>query len=81
MLTSVAALAEPAVFQLSVQGAVITRSNLALQTTDGTSLMIPAPDPGAKDLRAMYAKLAREYDSRPKVPDLGGGLPGQLVDR
>jgi hypothetical protein len=29
-------------------------------------------------LRAAYAELARQYDARQRVPDLGGGLPGEI---
>lgn len=27
-------------------------------------------------VRAMYARLAREYEAEPTVPDHGGGVPG-----
>ena len=29
-------------------------------------------------VRAMYARLARDYEAEPTVPDLGGGVPGDL---
>lgn len=30
------------------------------------------------EIRAMYRELARQYDRRPRVPDYGGGLPGEI---
>ena len=32
--------------------------------------------PAVSPVRDLYAKLAREYEARPTVPDLGGGVPG-----
>lgn len=40
--------------------------------------LIQAPAEQAGSLRAMYSRLARQYDARPRVPDFGGGLPGEL---
>ena len=31
-------------------------------------------------LRAMYARLAREYLTEPAVPDAGGGVPGDRYE-
>lgn len=28
----------------------------------------------------MYSQLARQYDARPRVPDNGGGLPGDRFE-
>ncbi len=41
-------------------------------------LVAPSPVEDRRDLRTMYARLARQYDQLPAVPDLGGGLPGEI---
>ena len=59
---------------------VVERKHLELDTPAADEV---TPEPAAPDdtaegspVRALYARLAREYEAEPTVPDHGGGLPG-----
>ncbi len=53
-------------------------------TIPTTVILQPAVEAPVKPLddvsriRATYARLARQYDARPRVADSGGGLPGEV---